>query len=93
MPQSSFASPFTLLAAAVAAWSALLAVVLSRLLAARVNHHLPQADRIASMRQSRDLRHRYKQLYPRTKLILLLDASVVILILSLIVLVESLLFG
>ncbi len=62
-------------------------------MAARVNQNLPEADRIPSVRRSRDLRKRYKQLYPRTKLTLLLDASVVVLILSLIVLVESLFFG
>lgn len=93
MPQTSIVPPSTLLAAAVAAWSALLAVVLSRLMAGRVNRHLPESDRISSVRQSRDLRRHYKQLYPRTKLVLLLDASIVILILSLIVLVESLFFG
>jgi hypothetical protein len=93
VPQTSFASPPWILAAALAAWSALLAVVVSRFMAARVNQNLPEADRIPSVRRSRDLRKRYKQLYPRTKLTLLLDASVVVLILSLIVLVESLFFG
>lgn len=93
MPQTSFASPFSILAAAIAAWSALLAVVLSRLMAARVNQQLPKTERITSARQSRNLRKLYKQLYPRTRLVLLLDAAVVILILSLIVLVESLLVG
>ena len=85
-------SPFSIVAAAVAAWSALLAVVLSRLMAARVNRRLPQAERISSIRQSRDLRKHYKQLYPRTKLVLLLDAAIVVFILSIIVLMESLLF-
>ncbi len=81
-----------MLPAAIAAWSALLAVVLSRVMAARVNRHLPEAERISSVRQSRNLRRHYKQLYPKTWLVLLLDASVVVFILSLIILAESLLF-
>lgn len=98
MPQTYFATPATILSATVAAWSALLAVILSRIMATQVNRQwpnrqLPKADRISSPRHSRNLRKLYKQLYPRTKLVLLLDAAIIALILSLIVLVESLLFG
>lgn len=93
MPATVFASPSSLLVAALTAWSALLAAVVSRIMAARVNRHLPQAERISAIRQTRDLRKRYKQLYPRTKLVLLLDISIVVFVLSIIVLVESLLFG
>jgi len=92
MPGTFFASPSSIVAAALAAWSALLAVVVSRVMAARVNQHLPESDRIASVRRGKNLRKQFKQLYPRTKLVLLLDASIVVFILSIIVLVESLLF-
>lgn len=93
MPGSFFTSPSSIVAAAVVAWSALVAVVVSRVMAGRVNRHLPSGERISSVRRSRDLRKRYKQLYPRTGLVLLLDVSVAVLILSLIVLVESVFFG
>ena len=92
MPQAFFASPSSIVAAALAAWSALLAVIVSRVMAARVNQHLPESERISSVRRGKNLRKQFKQLYPRTKLVLLLDAAVVVLILSLIVLAESLLF-
>jgi hypothetical protein len=93
MPQTFFSSPSSIVAAALAAWSALVAVVVSRLMAARVNLQLPPTDRISSVRRGKNLRKLYKQLHPRTRLVLLLDVSVAILILSLIVLVESLLFA
>ncbi len=93
MSGTSFASPSSILAAAIVAWSALVSVLVSRIMAGRVNRHLPPEERIWSVRRSRDLRKHYKQLYPRTKLVLLLDVSVAVLILSLIVLVESLFFG
>lgn len=91
-------SPFSIAAAAVAAWSALLAVVVARVMAAKVNRQAPEGERIGSvLRGGRDLRKRFKQIYPRswvgTWLVLVLDVSVVVLMLSLIALVESLLFG
>ena len=92
MSGTFLASPSSIVAAALAAWSALLAVIVSRIMAARVNQHLPESERISSVRRGKNLRKQFKQLYPRTKLVLLLDASVVVLILSLIIFAESLFF-
>jgi hypothetical protein len=93
MPQTFATSPSTIVSAALAAWSALLAVIVSRIMASRVNQHLPESERISSVRRGKNLRKQFKQLYPRTKLVLLLDAAVVVFILSIIVLAESLFFG
>jgi multidrug efflux pump subunit AcrB len=86
--------PMVMVAAVAAAWSALLAAVVVRVMAARVNRHAAQGERIASVvRGGRNLRRRYKEIYPRTWLVLVLDVSVAVLMLSLIALVASALAG
>ncbi len=83
-----------MVAAVVASWSALLAAVIVRVMAARVNRQAAEGERIVSvLRGGRDLRRRYKEIDPRTWLVLALDVCVALLTLSLIVLVASALTG
>lgn len=83
-----------MVAAVAAAWSALLAAVVVRVMVARVNRKAAEGERITSvLRGGRDLRKRYKQAYPGTWLVLALDVCVAVLMLSLIALVASALTG
>jgi multidrug efflux pump subunit AcrB len=92
--RSFLALPMVTVAAIAAAWSALLAAVVVRVMAARVNRQAAEGERIASvLRGGRNLRKRYKEIYPRTWLVLVLDVSVAVLMLSLIALVASALTG
>ncbi|MGC8549397.1 MAG: hypothetical protein ACP5M4_06830 [Acidobacteriaceae bacterium] len=92
--RSFLALPMVMVAAVAAAWSALLAAVMVRVMAARVNRQAAEGERIASvLRDGRDLRRRYKEIYPRTWLVPALDVCVAVLMLSLIALVASALTG
>ena len=92
MQGTASAPSSTVVSGCFAASAGILAVVLLLVMVFRINRHLPQDEHITSLRDCKDARQKYKRLYPKTRLVLLLDACIVFFILFLVVLFESVLF-
>jgi hypothetical protein len=82
-----------ILAACVGGTAAILANMISFIMIGKINTVLPEGERISYLWWGTGVRKRFKQLYPRNKLVLLLDSCLVMMILCFIVVVRFWVFG
>jgi len=68
--------------------AAVLANIISFIMIGKVNERGPQEERISYIFWGTNVRRRYKQLYPDSKLVLLLDSCVVLMVLCFIALIR-----
>jgi hypothetical protein len=82
-----------ILAACVGGTAAILANMISFIMIGKINTVLPEGERISYLWWGSGVRKRFKQLYPRNKLVLLRDSCLVMMILCFIVVVRFWVFG
>ncbi len=82
-----------ILAACVGGTAAILANTISFIMTGKINTLLPEGERISYLWWGTEVRKRFKKLYPRNKLALLLDSCLVMMILCFIVVVRFWVFG
>ena len=80
-------------AGCLGASAAFLANMISFTMIDRINARLPESERISYFRWGTEVRARFKQLYPGSRLVLLLDSCVAMMILCVIFLIRFWVFG
>ena len=93
MPSISHISLPVIVAACLMASSAVFANTISFVMIGKINERMPDSGRISYFWWGTAVRRRFKELYPRDRLILLLDSCVVAMILSFGILVRFWVFG
>jgi hypothetical protein len=82
-----------LLAVCLGVSAAILANMISFIMIGKINVRRPEHERISYLWWGTGVRKQFKQLYPGNKLVLLLDACLVLMILSFVCLVRFWVFG
>jgi hypothetical protein len=82
-----------ILAACAGGTAAILANMITFMMIGKINTSLPEGEKISYLWWGTGVRKRFKQLYPRNKLVLLLDSCLVMMILCFIVVVRLWVFG
>ena len=86
-------TPPVIIAACLMASSAILANMLSFIMIGKINERMPEHERISYLWWGTEVRRKFKQLYPKNSLVLLLDSCVVSMVLSFVFLVRFWVFG
>jgi hypothetical protein len=72
---------------------AIFANMLSLIMIGKINERVPENERISYFRWGTEVRKKYKQLYPASKLALLVDLCFVLMLFSFLLLVRFWVFG
>ena len=86
-------SPPVILAICLGTAATVLANMISFIMIGKINTLLPERERISYLWWATNIRKRFKQLYPGSKLVFLLDSCLVMMILCFILLVRFWVFG
>ena len=86
-------TPPVIIAACLMASSAILANMLSFIMIGKINERMPEHERISYLWWGTAVRKRFKQLYPKNSLVLLLDSCVVLMVLCFVILIRYWVFG
>ncbi len=82
-----------IIAGCIGASSAVLANMLSFIMIDKINARVSENERISYLWWGTEVRKRFKQLYPGNRLVLLLDSSVVLMVLSFVLVIRYWAFG
>jgi hypothetical protein len=93
MPAINHISLPVIVAACLGACSAVLANTVSVVMIGKINERLPGNERISYFRWGTEVRRRFKELYPRNRLVVVLDSCVGAMILSFVLLIRFWVFG
>ena len=86
-------SPPVVVAGCLMASAAVLANMISVIMIGKINTRVPESERMSYVLWGLEVRRRFKQLFPRDKLVFLLDSCVVMMIISFILLVRFWVFS
>ena len=93
MPSISHISLPVIVSACLMATSAVLANTVSVVMIGKINERTPDSERISYFWWGSEVRRRFKELYPRNRLVMLLDSCVVAMMLSFVLIVRFWVFG
>ena len=82
-----------IIATCLMASSAILANMLSFIMIGKINERVPEHERISYFWWGTEVRRKFKQLYPKHGLVLLLDSCVVSMVLGFVILIRYWVFG
>ena len=68
--------------------AAILANLISFIMIGRINQRVPERDRISHFWWGTEVRKRFKELYPRNKLVLLLDSCLAMMIICFVLMIR-----
>jgi hypothetical protein len=93
MQLTALVPPPVIIVACLGGSFAILANMVSFIMIGKINERVPEHERISYFWWGTEVRKRYKQLYPESKLIFLLNLSIVFMVLCFLFLIRFWVFG